>query len=83
MKRLAAKNEQQAFFYENLAPFTQDAPPLAALSWQVWHLIAQTPLVRGMPPNTSRTNAFHDETQFFMKGECHEKTSPTRQRVDE
>ena len=26
----------------------------AALSRQVWHLVAQTPLVRGLPPNTPR-----------------------------
>ena len=29
--------------------------PLAALVKQVWHLVAQTPLVRGMPPKTPRT----------------------------
>lgn len=38
--------------------------PLAALVKQVWHLVAQTPLVRGITPKTpSHGNVSHRETQ--------------------
>ena len=55
IKQARADREQdKAFYYVaslvNRKTFIeQDAPPTAALSWQVWHLVAQTPLVRGDP----------------------------------